>query len=102
MIDLYLSPDYAHDWKAIVGLSKSDDEASRKKLTRYVMEACRIVSSAAGVSRIVAKDIVVTDGDKQVTLQAGQQLFVDLVYLSLRNSDSRILRTRSRVFSPNR
>lgn len=86
MMDLYLSDEYAKDWNDIVTLAHKDDEASRKLLTRYVLEAIRISSAAAGVSRKVAKDIVVSDGAEQVDLKAGDMLFVDLVICRLPQS----------------
>lgn len=79
-MDLYLSDEYREDWLEIVRLSKLDDTDSVHTLTRYVMEGYRIVSSAAGVSRICAKDIVVADGDNKVTCSAGDMVFIDLVF----------------------
>ena len=85
-MDLYLSDEYAKDWNDIVTLAQKDDEASRRLLTRYVLEAIRISSAAPGVSRKVAKDIVVSDGAEQVDLKAGDMLFVDLVICRLSQS----------------
>lgn len=80
MMDMYLSDEYAQDWKDIVTLANSEDtEATRNKLMRYVMEAMRITTSAAGVSRKVVNDIVVQDGANSVSLKAGDMLFADLV-----------------------
>jgi cytochrome P450 len=80
MIDMYLSDEYAQDWNDIVTLANSEDtEATRNKLMRYVMEAMRITTSAAGVSRKVVNDIVVQDGENSVSLKAGDMLFADLV-----------------------
>ena len=47
------------------------------------MEGIRIISSAAGVSRISAEDIVVADGKNNVTCSAGDMVFIDLVFLFL-------------------
>jgi cytochrome P450 len=100
MMDMYLSDEYAADWKAIVALANSEDtDASRKALTRYVMEAMRITTSAAGVSRKVANDIVIQDGDRQVSLKAGDMLFADLVTPPSSFSDFRILQTSKRTSS---
>jgi cytochrome P450 len=100
MIDLYLSDEYAKDWKDIVDLANGEDtDASRKALTRYVMEAMRITTSAAGVSRKVANDIVIQDGDRQVSLKAGDMLFADLVYPPFSFFDFRILQTNKRMCS---
>ena len=44
------------------------------------MEGIRIISSAAGVSRICAKDIVVADGKNRVNCSAGDMVFVNLVF----------------------
>jgi hypothetical protein len=74
-----LSDDYSEDWKEICCLAKLEDDASLTKLTRYVMEGCRIVSSAAGVLRKCAKDIVVDDGGTKVSCTAGDSVFIDLV-----------------------
>ena len=78
-MDLYLSPQYADEWNAIKILAQSDDTDSLAKLTRYVMEAMRISSSAAGVERIAANNIVVQDGGNKVSCTVGDQVFVDLV-----------------------
>ena len=74
-----MSDEYAEDWKEIVRLSNLDDHSALTKLTRYVMEGCRIVSSAAGVSRFCAKDIVIPDVDGDVHCSVGDQIFIDLV-----------------------
>lgn len=75
-----MSPEYADDWKAVKELAKLNDSASLAKLTRYVMEAMRISSAAAGVTRTVANDIVVQDGLNKVTFTAGETMFIDLVF----------------------
>jgi cytochrome P450 len=79
-MDLYLSEEYHKDWLEIIRLSKLEDTDSIHKLTRYIMEAMRITSSAAGVSRVCAKDIVVADGDRKVACSAGDMVFIDLVF----------------------
>ena len=81
MLDLYLSPEYHEDWMEIVRLSRLNDEDSHSKLTRYVMEACRLCSAAPGVARTVTKNTTITNGDKQVICKPGDTVFVDLVAL---------------------
>lgn len=82
-----MSHEYRDDWAEIVRLSKLEDEGSLTKLTRYVMEGIRIISSAAGVSRVCAKEIVVADGKNNVTCSVGDMVFIDLVFLfSLRSN----------------
>ena len=45
------------------------------------MEGMRIISSAAGVSRVCAKEIVVADGKNNVTCSVNDMVFIDLVFL---------------------
>lgn len=82
-------------------MSKLEDEGSLTKLTRYVMEGIRIISSAAGVSRVCAKEIVVADGKNNVTCSVGDMVFIDLVFLFPSVLTNRITPTKIPLFSPN-
>jgi len=83
LLDLYLSDQYQKEWDEIVRLSKLDDTASREKLTKYVMEGCRLSTVAPQLNRVVAKDAVVDDGGKGVQCKAGDIVFLNLVHLSI-------------------
>ena len=96
-----MSDEYRDDWTEIIRLSKLEDEGSLTTLTRYVMEGIRIISAAAGVSRMCAKDIIVADGKNNVTCSAGDMVFIDLVYAFYLRSDNRITPTKIPLFSPN-
>jgi hypothetical protein len=79
ILDLFLSPEYADDWKAVKQLAKSNNADSLATLTRYVMEAMRISSAAAGVTRTLAHDTAIQDGPNRVTFNTGETMFIDLV-----------------------
>jgi cytochrome P450 len=77
---LYLSDAYDKEWQDIVRLANSDKEEDREKLTKYVMEACRLSTISPQLSRVAAKDMVLDDKGKKVSCKAGERLFVDLVH----------------------
>ncbi len=64
------------------------------------MEGIRIISSAAGVLRVCAEDIVVADGKNNVSCTAGDKVFIDLVFLFSIHSNSRITPIKIPQFSP--
>jgi linoleate 8R-lipoxygenase / 9,12-octadecadienoate 8-hydroperoxide 8R-isomerase len=79
MLDLYLSDRYKKHWPEIVRLAQLDDEASRKKLRAYALEACRLFTQSYGLFRRVAEDCVVEEGGTKYSLKTGDEIFVNLV-----------------------
>jgi hypothetical protein len=74
-----MSHEHQDDWNEIVRLSNLDDDASREKLTKYVMEGCRLSTIAPQLNRVVTKDTIVNDGGKQIVCKAGDIIFLNLV-----------------------
>jgi hypothetical protein len=61
-------------------LAQLDNDESREKLTKYVMEGCRLSTISPQLSRIASKDTVINDKGKPVSCKAGERLFIDLVF----------------------
>jgi hypothetical protein len=68
----------------------NDDDESHSKLTRYIMEGCRLSTVAPELARVPNKDVVIDDGDKQVPVKAGDTIFTGLVWIPLLDADNSV------------
>ena len=81
-LDFYLSDESAPHLKEINRLAKLDTPEADDLLLHYFMEGARI-RSTVGLYRFAMKDDTVQDGDKSVSVKAGQTLLCDLVSASM-------------------
>ncbi len=80
-MEVYFDPQYKENWDDFKKIANgNDDQASRDKLTRYIMEGCRLSTVAPELARVPNKDVVVDDGGKQVPIKAGDTIFTGLVW----------------------
>ena len=77
-LDFYLEEENAEHLKEIKRLANIDDEEADKSLLRYFMEGTRIRTSV-GICRDVATPATVNDGDRQVNVSPGEEIFLDCV-----------------------
>ncbi len=80
-LDFYLEVENAVHLKEIQRLAKLDNEDSDELLLRYFMEATRI-RGTVGVYRRVAATATIKDGEKNVDVIPGNEVFVDTVSAS--------------------
>ncbi|OQD68603.1 hypothetical protein PENDEC_c033G00088 [Penicillium decumbens] len=80
-LDFYLEKENGTHLAEIQRLSKENSPESDELLLRYFMEGARIRSSVA-LPRQVAKPTVIEDNGEKVTLEAGQQIYCNLVTAS--------------------
>lgn len=82
MLEVYFSPEHKENWDDFVSIAKgNDDQGARDKLTRYILEGCRLSTVAPELARVPNTDVVVNDGGKQVPIKAGDTIFTGLVLL---------------------
>ena len=77
-LDFYLEEENAAHLEEIRRLANMDDEKSHELLLRYFMEGTRIRTSV-GIYRSVAATAAIKDGDRQVNVSPGEEIFLDCV-----------------------
>lgn len=80
-LDFYLEPENAEHLKEISRLAKLDNGEADELILRYFMEGTRI-RGTVGVLRNVATTATIQDGDKNVNVIPGEQLFIDCIAAS--------------------
>ena len=77
-LDFYLEEENTAHLKEIRRLAVLDNEEADELLLRYFMEGTRIRTSI-GIYRDVATTTTVKDGDRQVNVSPGEQIYLDCV-----------------------
>ena len=81
-LDFYLEPENARHLEEISRLAKLDnDDKADEKILRYFLEAVRI-RGTVGVYRNVAKTATIPDGDKNVNVNPGDEVFINCITAS--------------------
>ncbi|CAF9935527.1 hypothetical protein IMSHALPRED_010259 [Imshaugia aleurites] len=80
-LDFYLEPENAEHLKEISRLAKLDTPEADDLILRYFMEGTRI-SATVGLYRDVATTTTIPDGDRQVHVIPGEEIFVDCITAS--------------------
>lgn len=80
-LDFYLEPENARHLEEISRLAKLDNSEADELILRYFMEGTRI-RGTVGVFRNVATTATIQDGDKNVNVSPGEQLFIDCITAS--------------------
>lgn len=80
MLDLYLSDKYKHHWADISEAAQSNSSADFEKLRKYALEGQRLNPASFGLVRIAAQDdIEIQDGDRDLKINKGDQVFTNFV-----------------------
>ena len=80
-LDFYLEPENATHLKEINRLAKLDDVKADDLILRYFMEGTRI-RGTVGMYRNVATTTTIQDGDREINVHPGEELFIDCVTAS--------------------
>lgn len=84
MLDLYLSPTYAHHWPAIQRLAWSDTDKDFDTLKSYALEANRLAPAAWGLLRRTANATTINDGKHgKIRVKENEQIYTDFVSAGL-------------------
>lgn len=73
----YLFTEGRQHWPEVQKLAKQDTPEADDKLMRYALEFSRLASET-GMARIVAKDVTIKDGDRELKFQPGDKIVVNL------------------------
>lgn len=80
-LDFYLEDENAVHLKEISRLAKLDNDEADDLILRYFMEGTRI-RGTVGVYRNVATTTTIQDGDREVNVHPGEEVFIDCVTAS--------------------
>ena len=80
-LDFYLEPENDEHLKEISRLAKLDNDEADNLILRYFMEGTRI-RGTVGVFRSVATEATIQDGDRQVKVNPGEEVFIDCITAS--------------------
>lgn len=76
IVDLYLRPEYEKEKTRIVELVQTNTKEADDELMGYIWEGFRLIPVVIGLPRVVAKDVIVQDGDKQVNIKKGDKIII--------------------------
>ena len=80
-LDFYLEPENAHHLEEISRLAKLDDDKADESILRYFLEGIRI-RGTVGVYRNVATTATIPDGDRNINVNPGDELFINCITAS--------------------
>ncbi|KAF2792478.1 hypothetical protein K505DRAFT_246585 [Melanomma pulvis-pyrius CBS 109.77] len=76
-IEYYLTGDGQKHWADIQALAQQDSDEAFEKLMHYFLEGSRL-NGETGVARITSADTVLTDSGADISIKAGDAVFVNL------------------------